>query len=276
MAELFPGFHLGPLLYALAALLALGVAGWLVSLLKRDVSIVDSLWSLMFLLAALVYYAAAEQPGALAQTVLAMTALWALRLAAYITWRNWGEGEDRRYQEIRANNQPGFQYKSLGLVFWLQGVLAWVISVPLLVAIHSGGPPNALAWMGIALWAVGMVFEAGGDWQLARFKADPANRGRVLDQGLWRYTRHPNYFGNALIWWGFFLTAASVGGWWTVVAPVLMTLLLLKVSGVALLEKDIGERRPAYRDYIRRTNAFIPGPPRGPARSAAAGGEVRR
>jgi steroid 5-alpha reductase family enzyme len=109
-----------------------------------------------------------------------------------------------------------------------------------------------------------MAFEAGGDWQLARFKADPAHRGKVLDSGLWRYTRHPNYFGNALIWWGFFLLALSAGGWWTVVSPALMTFLLLKVSGVVLLEKDISDRRPEYRAYIQRTNAFFPGPPRAP------------
>jgi steroid 5-alpha reductase family enzyme len=255
-------FDLTALLAALAALLVFGVAGWLVSLAKRDVSIVDSLWSLMFLLAALVYFLVSGSRGVMAVTVFAMTTLWALRLAGYITWRNWGEGEDRRYQAIRERNQPGFAFKSLYLVFWLQGALAWVISLPLLVAIVADTPLGPLAWLGIGVWAAGMFFEAVGDWQLARFKADPGNRGKVLERGLWRYTRHPNYFGNALIWWGFYLVALDAGGWWTIVSPLLMTLLLLKVSGVALLEQDIGERRPAYREYIERTNAFVPGPRR--------------
>jgi steroid 5-alpha reductase family enzyme len=266
-------FDLNVFLLGLAALLAFGLAGWLLSLKKHDVSIVDSLWSLMFLLAALVYFLASGSRGIMAFTVVGMTALWALRLAVYITWRNWGEGEDRRYQAIRARNQPGFAFKSLYLVFWLQGGLAWIISLPLLVAITGDTAFGPLAGVGVAVWAIGMFFEAVGDWQLARFKADPANRGRVLDTGLWRYTRHPNYFGNALIWWGFFLVALSAGGWWTILSPLLMTLLLLKVSGVALLEQDIGERRPAYRDYIARTNAFIPGPPRDRA-AAGRTGEV--
>jgi steroid 5-alpha reductase family enzyme len=147
-------------------------------------------------------------------------------------------------------------------VFGLQAALAWVISLPLLAATGSTAPLGWLDAAGVALWLVGMIFEAGGDWQLARFKRDPANRGKVLDTGLWRYTRHPNYFGDFCVWWGFFLIALSAGGWWSIVGPLAMSFLLLKVSGVALLEKDIGERRPAYRDYIRRTNAFFPGPPR--------------
>lgn len=258
-------FDLTSYLLGLAAILAAGTLTWLISLRRRDVSIVDSLWSLMFLLAALVYLGGAGQAGDRALLVMLLVALWSLRLAAYITWRNWGEGEDRRYQAIRARNQPGFEWKSLYLVFWLQGVIAWVVSLPLLAAMNGDAPLGLLDYAGVLLWAVGMLFEAGGDWQLARFKADPANKGKVLDTGLWRYTRHPNYFGNACIWWGLFLIALSAGGWWTVVSPVIMTFLLLKVSGVALLEQDIGERRPAYRDYILRTNAFLPGPPRAQA-----------
>lgn len=249
-------------LLALGAILAAGFITWLISLLKRDVSIVDSLWSLMFLLAAALYLATAPDPGATSWLVTILVALWAVRLSVYISWRNWGEGEDRRYQQIRARNQPNFAVKSLFLVFVLQGVLAWIISAPLLVAIRMNPPLDLLAYLAIALWMAGMVFEAGGDWQLARFKADPASRGKVLDKGLWRYTRHPNYFGNALIWWGFFVFALSAGGWWTLISPLIMTLLLLKVSGVALLEKDIADRRPAYQDYMARTNAFFPGPPR--------------
>ena len=255
-------------LWSLAAILAAGTLTWTISLVRRDVSIVDSLWSLMFLLAALVYLMTAAAPGERAFLVTLLVAVWAVRLAAYITWRNWGEGEDARYRAIRARNEPGFAFKSLYLVFALQGGIAWIVALPLLAAIHSTAPLNVIDYLGVALWMVGMVFEAVGDWQLARFKADPANRGRVLDTGLWRLTRHPNYFGNACVWWGFFLLAFAAGGWWSLISPVLMTFLLLKVSGVALLEQDITERRPAYRDYIERNNAFIPGPPR--TRSASA------
>jgi steroid 5-alpha reductase family enzyme len=235
---------------------------WLVSLMKEDVSIVDSLWPVLFLLAAVTYYLALPEAGPRGGLLLFLVTLWALRLFIYITWRNWGEGEDRRYQQIRANNQPNFELKSLGLVFVLQGVIAWVISLPLLVAT---GAPQALTvvdFVGIALWGIGMLFEAGGDYQLARFKRDPANQGKVMRYGLWRYTRHPNYFGNACLWWGFGLMALSSGAWWVLLSPLLMTFLLLKVSGVSLLEQDIGERRPGYADYVANTSAFIPLPPR--------------
>ena len=246
----------------LAVLLASGVVTWLVSLAKRDVGIVDSLWSMMFLLAAATYAFALPETGPRTMMVLILVALWAFRLCVYITWRNWGEPEDRRYRAIRANNEPNFGVKSLYIVFGLQAVIAWVVSVPLLVAFASPAALNWLDALGMALWVVGMLFETGGDWQLARFKADPANAGRVMDQGLWRYTRHPNYFGNACIWWGFGLIAVAGGAWWALLSPLLMTFLLLKVSGVSLLEQDIGERRPKYADYVARTNAFIPGPPR--------------
>ena len=249
-------------LWAGAALLVVAVVFWLVSLWRDDVSIVDSLWSLMFLLVALVYAAVSTESGPRELLVLGMVAVWALRLSAYISWRNHGQPEDYRYREIRANNEPGFRFKSLYIVFILQAALAWVISLPLAAAISGPGSLGFLDYAGIALWITGMVFEAVGDFQLSSFRKDPRNRGKVLDSGLWRYTRHPNYFGNATLWWGFYLVALSAGGWWTIVAPLLMTFLLLKVSGVALLEKDISGRRPEYRRYIQRTNAFIPGLPR--------------
>jgi steroid 5-alpha reductase family enzyme len=245
---------------ALAAAFAL--AGWLASVAKRDVGVVDSLWSLMFLGLTLMYLYCAPLQAARARLVLVLVAIWALRLALYIAWRNFGKGEDRRYQEIRARNEPNFWLKSLYLVFGLQASLAWLISMPLL-AVSAGTAP--LGWIDAAalvLWSIGMLFEAGGDWQLSRFKADPNNRGKVMDRGLWRYTRHPNYFGDCCVWWGYYLFALAAGGWWSIAAPLVMTLLLLKVSGVALLEKDIGERRPDYAAYVRRTNTFLPGRPR--------------
>jgi steroid 5-alpha reductase family enzyme len=251
--------------WGLAAILLLAAATWVVSLVKSDVSIVDAMWSLLILAAALVYAAVLPPTGPRAPWVLPLAALWALRLSAHITWRNWGEPEDRRYQAIRARNEPRFALKSLYLVFGLQGVLATIVSLPLLAALAA---PVPLAWLdafGLALVVFGVLFEAVADWQLARFKADPGNRGKVMDHGLWRYSRHPNYFGEFCVWWGFFLVALAAGGWWSILSPLLMSVLLLKVSGVALLEQDIGERRPAYRDYVARTNAFFPGAPR-PAR----------
>lgn len=250
------------LFYGLVAVLVFGLVFWIVSLIKRDVSIVDSLWSLMFLLAAGVYAITEPALSDRAVLVLVLSALWALRLSGHITWRNWGEGEDYRYQNIRRNNEPHFWLKSLGIVFWLQAVLAWIVAFPLFANIGSDAPLGWLDGIGLTLFAIGFFFEAVGDYQLARFKADPANKGKVMDTGLWRYTRHPNYFGEACLWWGFYLMALSAGYWWVIFAPLLITFLLLKVSGVAMLEKDIGERRPAYRDYIRRTNAFIPGLPK--------------
>jgi steroid 5-alpha reductase family enzyme len=223
------------------------------------VSIVDSLWSLMLFSAGVVYSLGCDPRAPRLAFVLWLLALWAGRLALYITARNLGKGEDHRYQAIRARNDPGFQWKSLYLVFWLQAALAWVISLPLLGAFSSLRPLGVLDAIGAALWVVGFVFETGGDWQLARFKRDPANAGKVMDRGFWRYTRHPNYFGEFCVWWGFGFFAFAAGAWWAVPGPLLITFLLLKVSGVSLLEKDIGNRRPQYADYVLKTNAFFPG-----------------
>jgi len=202
--------------------------------------------------------------GLRALLVLTLVTVWALRLSIHITWRNKGHGEDPRYQAIRDRNEPNFSIKSLYLVFGLQAVLAWIISLPTLGAILSRRPLTVLDAAGVALWLLGVTFEAGGDWQLARFKALPENRGRVMDRGFWRYTRHPNYFGDFCVWWGLYLIAAGSGAWWSLVGPLLMSVLLMRVSGVTLLEKDIAERRPGYVDYRRRTNAFFPGPPKRP------------
>ncbi len=251
-----------PFAWAGGVLLAAGALFWLVSLAKNDVSIVDSLWSLMFLLSAATYAFLSGAAGPRATLVLVLVGLWAVRLSAHITWRNRGQPGDYRYQQIRHNNEPGFRFKSLYIVFGLLAALAWVISAPLASAISAGGGLTWLDYAGVTLWAVGLFFEAVGDYQLARFKSQPDSAGRVMDRGLWRYTRHPNYFGDFTVWWGFYLLALPGGGWWTVFAPLLMSVLLLRVSGVSLLEKDIAGRRPAYADYVRRTNAFFPGPPR--------------
>ena len=256
------GFDTGLWISALPVLLIAATLTWLLSLPLRNVGIVDSLWSLLFFAAAVVYGLGCDPRAPRLAFVLWMVVLWAGRLSIYITARGIGTGEDHRYQAIRARNEPGFQFKSLYLVFWLQALLAWIISLPLLGAFASNRPLGLLDFLGIALWVVGFVFESVGDWQLARFKKNPANAGAVMDRGLWRYTRHPNYFGEFCIWWGFWLIALSAGAWWSIVGSGLMSYLLLKVSGVTLLEKDIGNRRPQYADYVLKTNAFFPGPPR--------------
>lgn len=255
-------FDLALWLHALVGLLGVAILAWLVSLPLRNVSLVDTLWSLKFLLCAGLYVGLQQTQSPRALLLLILVAIWAVRLSVYITARNHGHGEDRRYQAIRQNNEPGFAYKSLYIIFGLQALLAWIISLPLLAASSGNAPLGLFDAAGVVLWTVGMVFEAGGDWQLARFKANPAHAGQVFDRGLWRYTRHPNYFGDFCVWWGFYALALGAGGWWSLAGPLLMSVLLLKVSGVALLEKDIGERRPAYADYIRRTSAFFPRRPR--------------
>jgi steroid 5-alpha reductase family enzyme len=249
-------------LYGLLVALLLAALTWLVSLFKTDVSIVDSLWSLILLALCTTYFLLIEFSTPRGTVVLLLVAIWALRLSAYITWRNWGEPEDARYQAIRRRHSPNFAIKSLWIVFLLQGALAWVISVPLLAAIAGGRPLSALDAVAAVLVLFGILFESVADVQLAAFKARSGSQGQVMDKGLWRYTRHPNYFGECCVWWGFYLFALAAGGWWSIVSPLLMTLLLLRISGVALLEKDIHERRPAYRDYVARTNAFIPGLPK--------------
>jgi steroid 5-alpha reductase family enzyme len=201
--------------------------------------------------------------------VLFLVALWAMRLSAYVTQRNWGGPEDRRYAAMRAEHDPGFWWKSIYLVFGLQPVLAWIISLPLLTIMLGSSPLGWLDYFALGLWLLGLFFETVGDLQLAEFKSRPGNTDQVMDRGLWRYTRHPNYFGEACIWWAFYLFAVAAGGWWTIVSPLLSTWLLLRLSGVALLERTIVERRPGYRDYIARTNAFLPGPPRATRRLEA-------
>lgn len=249
-------------LYGLAIMLAMGFLTWLYSLVRHDVSIVDSLWSLMFLAGALTYAASSGDlaPGNI--LLLVLVAAWALRLSVFLTVRNWGEPEDRRYREIRSNNEPYFKLKSLYIIFGLQAGLAWVISMPLLFALSTPSEIGLLEIIACLVWLAGFAIESTADQQLYRFKSDPANRGKVLNSGLWAFSRHPNYFGEFLVWWSFFLFALSSGGWWTVFSPALMTVLLLKVSGVSLMEKGITERRAAYRAYIESTNAFFPGKPR--------------
>jgi steroid 5-alpha reductase family enzyme len=198
--------------------------------------------------------------------LLALPALWGLRLGAYLLWRNHGRGEDPRYQAMRRHFGPRFAWVSLFTVFGLQGALLWIVSLPVQLGQLGPGPPlGPLDALGCAVFAAGLGFEAVGDLQLARFRADPANRGEVMDRGLWAWTRHPNYFGDCVVHWGIFAVAASAPlGWIAAAGPALMTFLLLQVSGVSLLERSIVRRRPGYAEYQRRTSAFLPRPPRRP------------
>lgn len=257
----FPAYFL-----ALAAVTTIAVIAWVYSILRRNVSIVDSLWSLMILLCLVVYLAASNSSSPRDLPVLIMLAAWALRLSLYITIRNHGKPEDPRYQAIRRNNEPNFQFKSIYIVFLLQAFLAWVICLPAIAAVSGESAPGPLDYVGFTLWLTGMIFEVVGDHQLTRFRRQPGSKEKVLNTGLWRFTRHPNYFGEATMWWGIYLFALSSGAWWAIISPLLMTFLLLRVSGVAMLEKDIHERRPGYFEYISNTNAFFPGRPRGSAR----------
>ncbi|WP_447779998.1 DUF1295 domain-containing protein [Variovorax boronicumulans] len=254
----------------LAIALAVALPVWVFSIGVRDASLADRIWPLMIAAPALAYAGAhARVLDARSAWMLALLLLWACRLALHIGRRNWSHGEDRRYRAMRARNEPHFGLKSLYLVFGLQAVLAWIVGWPLLAAFAH---PSPLSWLdGLALLLVGggVVFEAVADAQLARFLRGPRREDAVMDRGLWAWSRHPNYFGEACVWWGLGLAALSAGGWavaWCLVSPLLMTGLLLKVSGVALLEHDIAERRPAYRSYVARTSAFIPWPPRRGAR----------
>lgn len=249
------------LLMPLAANLVLASGLWLLSLYRRDASLVDLIWPLMFVLAAWIWFEPVRATP-LHWIVLALVMAWGLRLHVYLVWRNMGRGEDRRYQAIRERNSPGFWWKSYFIVFVLQAVLALIASLGIYGALISATQLNAVVVIGLAIALAGFVFETVGDWQLAAFKSDKDNGGKVMDQGLWRYTRHPNYFGDCCFWWGIAIVALAAGHWWALVSPLLMTVLLLKVSGVSLLESDIAERRPQYREYIERTSAFIPWKPR--------------
>lgn len=250
---------LNSFLEGLVAAVVFALLGWVVSVWRRDTSIVDTMWSLLFLIAGYVYFSGGSNRSLVGMILLS---IWAIRLSGYITWRNWGEGEDRRYKQIRENNDPGFWYKSLYIVFGFQALLACIIASPLYFALGGSEGLFLLEALGYLLISVGLFFEAGADFQLAAFKAVPENKGKVMDKGLWGYSRHPNYFGNFCIWWGFYILALAAGGWWTIYSPLMMSFLLLKVSGVALLEKDIKERKPKYADYCERVNAFFPWMPK--------------
>jgi steroid 5-alpha reductase family enzyme len=248
------------------AVVLLFLATWLVSLPLRNASIADIVWGPGFVVVAWVAWAVGtgggQRGGEVRLLLPLLTTVWGIRLAFHIARRNRGKGEDPRYAKWRSEGGPLWPLRSLFTVFLLQGSILWVVSLPLQAGARAD-PSMGWAVAGVLLFGACFVLEAAADRQLARFKADPANRGQVLDTGVWRYSRHPNYFCDAVVWWGLWaLGGAGTGEWWTVVGPILMTFLLRFVSGVALLERSLAERRPGYREYMRRTSPFIPWPPR--------------
>jgi steroid 5-alpha reductase family enzyme len=253
---------LGTYLQAGLLILALMVVLWLVSLALRNSSVVDVFWGAGFVLVAWFSFALSPD-GVLPRKALSaiLVTLWGTRLSLHILVRNRGKPEDFRYAQWRREAGDRWWWVSFFKVFLLQGVLLWIISAPLVVAQAAAAPLalGPLEGLAVLLWAFGFFFETVGDWQLARFRADPANRGRVMDRGLWRYTRHPNYFGDAVQWWALYLIAAATGpGALTAFSPLLMTFLLVRVSGVGMLEKALKDAKPGYREYMQRTPAFIP------------------
>ncbi|MEV4614912.1 DUF1295 domain-containing protein [Kitasatospora sp. NPDC049258] len=227
---------------------------------------VDVAWGLGFAAVALTGYglsAGYGDPGRRA-LVTALVVVWGVRLAVHIGRRSRGQGEDPRYAAMLARAPAGAEGRyALRKVYLLQAGILWFVALPVLAAQYLPDRLGPLAWAGTGLWAVGLFFEAVGDRQLDRFKADPANRGKVMDRGLWRYTRHPNYFGDACVWWGLFLFAAGAPiGWAFVASPLLMTWLLAFGSGKPLLERQLAARKPGWAEYAARTSPFLPLPPR--------------
>lgn len=250
-------------LLSLAASLAVMVLTWLLSLRARDASLADISWGLCFV--AIAWTCCVVGPGAGDRSLLiaVLVTLWGFRLAGYIAIRH--EGEDRRYQVMREKQGASFPIRSLVSVFVLQALIAWVVSIPIQVAATDGTPGGigVLGVIGALVCIAGLACEATADFQLSRFLADPDSKGKVMDRGIWGWSRHPNYFGDATFWWGVYVIALGTGSaWWTAIGPIVMTTFLLKVSGVALTEKTISSRRPGYAEYVERTSAFIPLPPK--------------
>lgn len=244
---------------ALALLTGFGTVLWIISLIIKDSSIIDPLWGVLFIITGWLYFFEAGDGFQTRKMILlSLVTLWGLRLSVYLAWRNWGEGEDYRYQKFRKNWGKNYWWGSLIQVFWFQPFLAWLISAVLLGGMIGSLELNWLDFLGIGVWLVGFLFEAGGDFQLMRFKSNPENKGKLLTSGFWKYTRHPNYFGDAACWWGYGLICAATGSYLPLLGSVLMTFLLLKVSGVALLEQTLKKSKPGYEEYVRKTNAFLP------------------
>lgn len=233
---------------------------WLLSLYLKNSSIVDIFWGTGFFLSYwMVAWFAGESLSMRAMLLGAFGTIWGLRLSVYIFLRNHAQPEDFRYAAWRSEAGSAWWWRSFFKVFLLQGAIMWIVAAPLFVTqAEKAAPLNLLDLVGALVWLIGFVFEAGGDWQLSRFKANSTNKSKLLTSGLWSLTRHPNYFGDAAQWWGFYIISLSSGGWWTIFSPIIMTFLLMKVSGVAMLERTLTKTKPGYEEYIARTSEFFP------------------
>ena len=253
------------LLWTAGALLVMMGVAFLVALRAGRHSVVDSAWGIGIALVAVVSLLSSAGHGQPVRRYLLLTAacVWGLRLAAHLTWRNRGSGEDPRYRDLLSRAPGNQQLYALRVIYLPQALILWLACVPIQTGMLTVAPAGALAIAGAVLWAGGFGFETIGDWQLARFRADPAHQGKIMDRGLWRYTRHPNYFGDACMWWGlFFIGLGSWVGLLTVFAPVMMTWILTRGSGQWLTDRRMAASRPQYADYAARTSGFIPLPPR--------------
>ena len=242
-------------------IMVLMICLWVVSVIVKNVSIVDLFWGLGFVLTGVFYYLKTDGFEPRKIILIVLVAVWGVRLSVYLAWRNIGKGEDFRYKQFRKNyGENRYWWISFFQTFLLQGILMWLISATLLGALYYGHykPLGILDYAGIIIWIIGFSFEAGGDFQLALFKADPANKGKVMDKGFWRYTRHPNYFGDSAVWWGYGFLCLASGSYLPVLGSLLMTALIIQISGVSLLEKSLKEQKPQYKEYIGKTSAFLP------------------
>lgn len=265
MSDFSSGQFFDALVVTGVAVILLMLVTWLIGHAIGRFNVIDVAWGLGFVVVAWVAFGASAGHGNDTRRILVavLVSVWGLRLAGYIAIRSRGKGEDPRYAEMldRAQGDPGVY--ALRSIYLAQAVALWFISLPVQVVMFEQSAPGALMWVGTAVWLVGFLFETVGDAQLNRFRADPANRGKVMDRGLWRYTRHPNYFGDATMWWGIFLIAAQQWvGVLTILSPLLMTWTLTRKTGKPLLEKGMAERRPGYADYVARTSGFFPLPPK--------------
>ncbi len=252
--------------FAIAMVLFLTL--WLVNVRIKDPSFIDSLWALGMVLISWSTFLFVGAHGAHALLLTALCTAWGVRLGVYLLWRWRKNGPDRRYVTMMGLAQKdrgwGYARASLQLVFALQLPLQFIVCLPVQLGQLSGDTPlGPLAWAGAALAVIGILFETIGDLQLVAFKADPANNGKVLQSGLWRYTRHPNYFGDVCVWWGLWLIAAETGlGAWSLPGPILLTFLLTRWSGVPTVEGRMRRKKPEYEAYVQRTSGFIPMPPK--------------
>ena len=230
-------------------------------LVIKNVSIVDIFWGVGFVVVNTFYVFMSGELNARKIVILTLVCIWGFRLAIYLAIRNIAKGEDFRYQEFRQNYGPKrYWWFSYFQTFLLQGILIMIISLPLLGINYnnSNGNLEILDYLGIIIWIIGFTFETVGDFQLSNFKRDSKNKGKILHTGLWKYTRHPNYFGDSAVWWAYGIFSIAAGSYWQAIGAVIMTLLILKISGVSLLEKTLKETKPQYKEYIQKTSSFIP------------------